>query len=90
VYLDPEPVDTITDMRAWLGQGDTELFFKADADRGFNQIDIEPGEAVDATTFELFNELWCGNRLLFGMKNGPVRCRASITQKNEVVYLARH
>ena len=42
-----------------------------DADCGFNQIEVEAREAVDATTFELFKELWCSNRLLFGMKNRP-------------------
>jgi len=58
-------------MRAWLGQGETGSFFKVDADRGFNQIEVEAGGAVDVTAFELFNELWCSNRLLFDMKNGP-------------------
>ena len=42
-----------------------------DADHGYNQIEVEAGEAVDATAFELFNGLWCSNRVLLGMKNGP-------------------
>jgi len=71
VYLDPEPVDTVPDILAWLGQGETGSFSKVGADRGLIQIEGEAGEAVDATAFELFSELWCSNRLFLGMKNGP-------------------
>ena len=49
VYLDPEPLDTIPDMLGWLGEGQTGSFFKVDADRYFNQIEVESGQSVDGT-----------------------------------------
>jgi len=36
IHQDPEPVDSILEMLAFIGDGDTGSFFKVDADRGFN------------------------------------------------------
>ena len=74
VQLDPEPVDSVPDMLAWMGVGPTGLFFKIDADRGFYQIVCaadDGGESINSTCFELFHRLWVSTRLLFGQKNGP-------------------
>lgn len=35
IQLDPEPVDSVPDMLAWMEEEPTGLFFKTDADRGF-------------------------------------------------------
>ena len=74
IQLDPEPVDSVPDMLAWMGVGPTGLFFKTDADRGFYQIVCaadDNGESINSTCFELFHRLWVSTRMLFGQKNGP-------------------
>ena len=70
IQLDPEPVDSVVDMLAWMGDPPTGLFFKTDADRGFYQIVCDP-DAINSTCFELFHRLWVSSRMLFGQKNGP-------------------
>lgn len=80
IQLDPEPVDSVPDMLAWMGNGPIGVFFKTDADRGFYQIvcdahdggaNGEYGESIKSTCFELFHGLWVSTRILFGQKNGP-------------------
>ena len=70
IQLDPEPVDSVVDMLAWMGDSPTGLFFKTDADRGFYQIVCDP-DSINSTCFELFHRLWVSSRMLFGQKNGP-------------------
>ena len=71
IQLDPEPVDSVPDMVAWMGNVPTGLFFKTDADRGFYQIVCaDDDESVNSTCFELFHRLWVSRRMLFGQKNG--------------------
>ena len=72
IQLDPEPVDSVPDMLAWMGNTPTGLFFKTDADRGFYQIVCaDDTESINSTCFELFHRLWVSTRILFGQKNGP-------------------
>ena len=73
IQADPEPVDSVVDMIAWMGDSPTGLFFKTDADRGFYQIvcATDTTESVNSTCFELFHRLWVSSRMLFGQKNGP-------------------
>ena len=72
IQLDPEPVDSVPDMLAWMGRAPTGLFFKTDTDRGFYQIVCaDDEESVNSTCFELFHRLWVSRRMLFGQKNGP-------------------
>lgn len=80
-YTDPEPVDTIADMMSWMSNenGGTGLFFKMDADRGFNQIVMADRESVLCTGFEMMNELWVSTRMLFGLKNGPATFKRNAT-----------
>lgn len=72
IQLDPEPVDSVVDMLAWMGDTPTGWFFKTDADRGFYQIVCsQDAESINSTCFELFHCLWVSSRMLFGQKNGP-------------------
>lgn len=74
IQADPEPVDSVVDMLAWMGDSPTGLFFTTDADRGFYQIvcaSDDDGESINSTCFELFHQLWVSSRILFGQKNGP-------------------
>jgi len=56
IHQDPEPVDSIPEMLAFMGEGETGSLFKVDADRGFNQI-VMTEEAVWASAFEMLGEL---------------------------------
>ena len=74
IQADPEPVDSVADMMAWMSMDPTGLFFKTDVDRWFYQImcaDDDGGEAINSTCFELFRRLWVSSIMLFGQKNGP-------------------
>ena len=69
IQLDPEPVDSVPDMLAWMGVSPTGLFFKTYADRGFYQIvcaNDDGDESINSTCFELFHRLWVSTRMLFG------------------------
>ena len=55
VNFDPEPVDSILDMLALMGMGETGSFLKIDADRGFHQI-VMTEEAIQASAFEFVGE----------------------------------
>ena len=47
IQLDPEPVDSVIDMLAWIGDSPTGLFSKTDADRGFYQIACADRESIN-------------------------------------------
>lgn len=56
IQADPEPVDSVVDMLAWMGDTPTGIFFKTDADRGFYQIACaEDEESINSTCFKLFH-----------------------------------
>ena len=84
IQLDPEPVDSVPDMLAWMGDAPTGLFFKTDADRGFYQIVCaDDSDSIDSTCFELFHKLWVSTRMLFGQKNGPATFKRNATIMQE-------
>ena len=83
IQADPEPVDSVVDMLAWIGDSSTGLFFKTDADRGFYQIVCADSESVNSTCFELFHQLWVSSRMLFGQKNGPATFKRNAVMMQE-------
>jgi len=66
--LDPWPITTLEEMTMWVAQW--ALFFKVDADRGFNQVVMDAG-SIDQTGFEMFHQLWVSVRMNFGVISGP-------------------
>ena len=66
--LDPWPMTTLEEMTMWVAQW--ALFFKVDADRGFNQV-VMDAESIDRTGFEMFHQLWVSVRMNFGVISGP-------------------
>ena len=88
IQLDPEPVDSVVDMLAWMGDTPTGLFFKTDADRGFYQI-VCTEDSVPSTCFELFHRLWVSSRMLFGQKNGPATFKRNAVVMQEELLLQK-
>lgn len=64
----PVPMATREEMYAFLPK--FQVFWKTDADRGFLQI-VQAPSAIRHTGFEMFNQLWVSERMLFGQINGP-------------------
>ena len=66
--LDPWPMTTLEEMTMWVAQW--SIFFKVDADRGFNQV-VMAADSVPHTAFEMFHQLWTSVRMNFGVISGP-------------------
>ena len=66
--LVPVPMATRPELYSFLTK--FKYFWKTDADRGFLQV-VQSPSAVRHTGFELFNQLWVSERMLFGQINGP-------------------
>lgn len=64
----PVPMATREDIYDFLPR--FRVFWKTDADRGFLQI-VQAPDAVRHTGFEIFNQLWVSERMLFAQINGP-------------------
>lgn len=74
IQLDPETVDSVSDMLAWMGEAPTGLFFKTDVDRGFFQIVCaNNSESINSTLFELFCKVYVSTRMLLGRRMGLPR-----------------
>jgi len=52
--LDPWPMTTLEEMTMWIAQW--SVFFKVDADHGFNQV-VMLADSVPHTSFEMFHQL---------------------------------
>ena len=66
--LDPWPMTTLEEMTMWVAQW--SVFYKVDADRGFNQV-VMLADSIPHTGFEMFHQLWVSVRMNFGVLNGP-------------------
>lgn len=81
IVPDSYPLDTIPDLYKFMcdrpgkengpSANDASLFyFTVDADRGYYQIAMHP-DSTRATCFEMDDQLWVTNRLVFGILTGP-------------------
>ena len=66
--LDPWPMTTLEEMTMWVARW--LVFFKVDADRGFNQV-VMLADSIPYTGFQMFHQLWVSVRMNFGVINGP-------------------
>jgi len=60
IAKDPEPVDCITKILSWIGEGAISSFFKTDTNSGFFQIvcaNDKDSESLFSTCFEMFHGL---------------------------------